>query len=171
MATRDKADIEELLHPECVKGGKAVKSVVAAPETETVATKTLPNDVKDAEAKDAVTKDAETKIGFLFDVIIVRLDISPKSSGVTDKLNVEVIFNNNTLKITSSRINVLDFKPGRSFEFYAKPEILKNELSQNLLKIKVANEENVLGAIFAWCIEFNETNFIINVVTVFYRLW
>lgn len=155
MATKDKPVAEEVIHPECSRRGTS-KSVVAKPvppgkpgattpaATTPTATTTAAANPDTAAADAEATREKQDK-GFFFDAIVIRLDISHKPKNETSKIEADVLFNNNNLKITSSRINILDFKPGKSYEFYAKPETLRDELAKNPLRIKVAEEDNVLG--------------------------
>ncbi|KNC28215.1 hypothetical protein FF38_14136 [Lucilia cuprina] len=83
--------------------------------------------------------------GFLFDIIVVRLDIPNMTISDTSKLLVDATFNGNNITITSSRINVLDFKAQRSFEFDANPMDLKSDLSKNPLRFKVMDGTMVIG--------------------------
>lgn len=89
-------------------------------------------------------------IGYIFDIIIVRLDISDndvKQAVDTDPrlLMVEATFNKDELRITSSRINVVEFKSGKSFEFVENPSVLKDDLSKNKLKLKIKHNDKVVG--------------------------
>ena len=147
MATKDKPAAEEIIHPECSRRGTA-RSVVdkpVIPKLEpgvTPPAATIPGAAAPADAEASRGKEEK---GFFFDAIVIRLDISHKPKNITSKIEADVLFNNNNLKITSSRINILDFKPGKSYEFHAKPETLRDELAKNPLRIKVAEEDVVLG--------------------------
>ncbi|XP_037824353.1 uncharacterized protein LOC119612613 [Lucilia sericata] len=132
MATNDKSApvAETIIHPDCEK------SRTKAPAT------------KDATDANTVKNTADTiknGRGFLFDIIVVRLDIPNKTIDETSKLLVDATFNGNNISITSSRINVLDFKAERSFEFVANPLDLKADLSKNPLRFKVTEGATVIG--------------------------
>lgn len=95
-----------------------------------------------ADKNEADKKDCR---GFLFDIIVVRLDIPNRTINDSSKLSVDANFNGNNITLTSSRINVLDFKAERTFEFVANPLALKAELSRNPLTLKVQDAPTVLG--------------------------
>ncbi|XP_065360794.1 uncharacterized protein LOC135954531 [Calliphora vicina] len=139
MATNNKSDLDaavtipktsSLIHPDCGKG-----STQAQPAT----------NITDAINMDKNKGDTKDCRGFLFDIIVVRLDIPNKTINDTSKLLVDANFNGNNIRLTSSRINVLDFKAERSLEFVANPLALKTELSSNPLRLKVTDAPTVLG--------------------------
>ncbi|XP_058987449.1 uncharacterized protein LOC131806792 [Musca domestica] len=89
-------------------------------------------------------------VGYIVDIIVIRLEISDKDAKqLVDKdpslLVVEATFNREDLKITSSRINVIEFKSGKSFEFIENPSVLKDDLMKNKLKLKIKHAGKDLG--------------------------
>ncbi|XP_075148562.1 uncharacterized protein LOC142222344 [Haematobia irritans] len=89
-------------------------------------------------------------VGYILDIIVVRLDISDKDAKKTmdndsTTLVVEATFNREELQITSSRINVVEFKSGRSFEFVENPHTLKEDLANNKLKLKIKHDGKDFG--------------------------
>ncbi|XP_073816574.1 uncharacterized protein [Musca autumnalis] len=89
-------------------------------------------------------------VGYIVDIIVIRLEISDKDAKqLVDKdpsmLVVEATFNKEDLKITSSRINVIEFKSGKSFEFIENPSVLKDDLMKNNLKLKIKYGVKNLG--------------------------
>ncbi|KAM7360764.1 uncharacterized protein ACRADG_007583 isoform 2-T2 [Cochliomyia hominivorax] len=124
---------ESLIHPDCQKPN------IAPPIIEPQTTETILNDKK----------------GFLLDIIIVRLDFPYKIVNDASKMLVEAKFIGSNITITSSRINVLDFKPQPILEFVENPIKLKEDLSKNPLRLKVTEESAVLGyGSFKWPEEF-----------------
>lgn len=116
-----------LIHPDCARSPTKNQAMTHTMDNN----KTNPNDGK----------------GFLLDVIVVRLDIPNKIVEDQNNLLVYTNFNENNFTITSSRINVLDFKHERCIELKAKPLDLKEQLSKNPLILKVTDGDNVLGKI------------------------
>lgn len=133
MATSDKSSVvittESLIHPDCVKK-LSVRPITNVAE------------IANRDANKTILIDGR---GFLFDIIVVRLDISNKNINDTSKFIVEVDFNGKNMNITSSRINVLDFKPEPIMEFVANPLKLKEDLCNNPLRLKVIEESKTLG--------------------------
>lgn len=83
--------------------------------------------------------------GFIFDVIVVRVDAPNNQLEDANLLAVDCVFNNVSLKITSSRINVVDFRSGRSYEFDSDPEDLKSDLANNPLHLVLKYNEEIIG--------------------------
>lgn len=83
--------------------------------------------------------------GFVFDIIVVRVDVPNETFAKPDLLTVDVKFNNVDLKITSSRINVVEFRSGRSYEFIDTPLNLKEQLKKQPLALAVKYEDRVIG--------------------------
>lgn len=86
----------------------------------------------------------------MFDIIVVRLDITDKEAKqAVDKdpstLVVQATFNKEQLTITSSRINVIEFKSGKSYEFVENPSTLRDDLSKNKLKLRVMHAGKEIG--------------------------
>lgn len=134
MATSDNptgiiSKIESLIHPDCVKN-----------ET----TRPIPNitDVTNPDTNKIISTDGK---GFLFDIIVVRMDIANKTINDTSKLLVEVDFNGNKIIIASGRINVLDFGPESIMEFIANPLNLKEDLRKSPLRLKVLDQDTTIG--------------------------
>lgn len=95
--------------------------------------------------------------GFIFDVIIVRIDAPNYQFEDQTLLKVEINFNNIPLTITSSRINVVEFRSGRSYEFEADPNDLKNDLLQIPMSLSVEYAGELIGfGSMEWPIDFVE---------------
>ncbi|XP_013107066.2 uncharacterized protein LOC106086800 [Stomoxys calcitrans] len=89
-------------------------------------------------------------IGYILDIIVVRLDIADKDvKTMVDQdfssLVVEAKFNKEELCLTSSRINVVEFKAGRSLEFVENPHALRSDLDKNKLILKIKFQGSDMG--------------------------
>lgn len=87
----------------------------------------------------------EASVGFMFDLIVVRVDCPKENFENPKNLSVDVNFKNVDLQITSSRINVVEFRAGRSYEFEEKPSALQQNLQKNTLKLTVKYCDKVVG--------------------------
>lgn len=84
-------------------------------------------------------------VGFMFDLIVVRVDCPKENFENPKNLSVDLNFKNVDLQITSSRINVVEFRAGRSYEFEEKIEALRDYLRKNNLKFTVKYCDKAVG--------------------------
>lgn len=96
----------------------------------------------------APAKPEEKSVGFMFDIIVVRIDCPKENFENPQNLSVDVNFKNVDLQITSSRINVVEFRAGRSYEFNEKIDALRDNLKKNSLKLTVKYCDKVIGKCF-----------------------
>ncbi|XP_030563897.1 uncharacterized protein LOC115764793 isoform X2 [Drosophila novamexicana] len=71
---------------------------------------------------------AMTQVNFLFDIIVTRLRLNKNEFDEPQNLLVRAKFNKIGLAVTSSRINVTEFRAGRDIEFKVEPQKLRNNL-------------------------------------------
>lgn len=79
---------------------------------------------------------------FLIDFIITSINLR---DGDNDDLSFQFKFDDNTIDIKSSRINVRDFKEGRGLTLNISPEELQEKLENNPLYIDVSRSDEKLG--------------------------
>ncbi|EDV95014.1 uncharacterized protein LOC6567263 [Drosophila grimshawi] len=86
-----------------------------------------------------------SRLNFIFDIIVTRLQfIKDKIDDPADLL-INLKFNSIGVSITSSRINVGDFRAGRCTEFVSDPSALRTNLERNGMPITVRNKGMTLG--------------------------
>lgn len=83
---------------------------------------------------------------YQFDIIITKIESPTLQPGDIKNLKVETVFNNKNLSITSSRINVTDFKPGTGLSISVKPEAFCRDLEKCGLPLIVYNNGSLMGA-------------------------
>ncbi|XP_068153098.1 uncharacterized protein [Drosophila tropicalis] len=69
-------------------------------------------------------------VNFLFDIVVTRLLCPNEKIENPEKCQVNVVFNKQSISITSSRINVPDFNAARRLEFASDPEMLRHVLEK-----------------------------------------
>ncbi|XP_067619783.1 uncharacterized protein [Eurosta solidaginis] len=84
--------------------------------------------------------------GYIFDIIVVRIDTPAQRFDDPNLFTVDVNYNNVSLNITASRINVAEFRSGRSYEFESSPDDLRNDMENNPLKLTVNYNNMVIGS-------------------------
>lgn len=86
-----------------------------------------------------------TVCNFVFDIVVTHFESKYVYIEDPKKLKIEVKFNKRTIPITSSRINVADFKPGSGNEFNKFPEKLRQTLEECGMPITVKYLGSILG--------------------------
>ncbi|EDW68293.2 uncharacterized protein [Drosophila virilis] len=86
-----------------------------------------------------------TACNFVFDIVVTRFESKYVYIQDPKQLRIEVKFNKKTIPLTSSRINVAEFKPGSSNEFNKFPEKLRQTLEECGMPITVKYRGSVLG--------------------------
>ncbi|XP_017856746.1 PREDICTED: uncharacterized protein LOC108609532 [Drosophila arizonae] len=94
------------------------------------------------------------KASFLFNIIVTRLELSKHEIDEPQNLLVNVDFNKNQLKVTSSRINVDQFDVTKGINCQTDPAVLRDYLEANGLTIIVRYNGVVLGK---GCVPFLES--------------
>ncbi|XP_030245336.1 uncharacterized protein LOC115564779 [Drosophila navojoa] len=82
---------------------------------------------------------------YMLDVIVTYLKTTEIKIEDPQKLQVDVCFDNKPLKITSSRINVKDFKGESTFEFNSNAQILRQNVAAYGMPVVVKYEGKVIG--------------------------
>ncbi|EDW14958.2 uncharacterized protein LOC6573416 [Drosophila mojavensis] len=82
---------------------------------------------------------------YMLDVIVTYLKTTEIKIEDPKKLQVDVCFDNKPLQITSSRINVKDFKGESSFEFSSNAEILRQNVAAYGMPVIVKYNGKVIG--------------------------
>ncbi|XP_023161718.2 uncharacterized protein LOC111593279 [Drosophila hydei] len=82
---------------------------------------------------------------YLLDVIVTHLKTTTIHIKNPEKLRVDVQFNNLPLQITSSRINVHDFKGESTFEFQGNAQALQENIETNGMPVTVRYYGKVIG--------------------------
>ncbi|XP_064549830.1 uncharacterized protein LOC135436223 [Drosophila montana] len=88
---------------------------------------------------------AMAQVKFLFDIIVTRLQLNKYEFDKPQDLVVRAKFNKIGLAITSSRINVTDFRAGRYIEFKAEPQMLRDNLKNIGMLVTVEDGGISLG--------------------------
>ncbi|KRF83769.1 uncharacterized protein [Drosophila virilis] len=83
---------------------------------------------------------------YLFDVIVTHFRTNKIKIQNPAQLQVDVNFNNQTLRITRSRINVTEFKTGSALEFKEFPNKLRKFLSKCGMPVSVIYNGRIIGA-------------------------
>lgn len=83
--------------------------------------------------------------GYIFDIIVVRIDTPMQKFDDPNLFTVDVNYNNVSLSITASRINVAEFRSGRSYEFESSPDELRADMEARPLKLTVKYDNVVVG--------------------------
>lgn len=82
---------------------------------------------------------------FLFDVIIVDI-FTPETEFVDPGLlSVDVTFNNNTIPVSASQINIQEFPNSKAYEFVKNPEELKEQMEETPMEMIVKYDGIVIG--------------------------
>ncbi|CAD6992206.1 unnamed protein product [Ceratitis capitata] len=84
--------------------------------------------------------------GYIFDIIVVRIDTATQRFDDPNLFTVDVNYNNVSLSITASRINVAEFRSGRSYEFDSTPDELRSDMETNPLKLTVKYDNLIVGS-------------------------
>ncbi|KAH8311009.1 hypothetical protein KR044_003850, partial [Drosophila immigrans] len=82
---------------------------------------------------------------FLIDVIVTRLQLFKDDIADPNDLMVQLKYNKVPINVTSSRINVTDFKAGRRIEIQEPPEFLRRTLGASGLPIVARYRGTTLG--------------------------
>lgn len=83
--------------------------------------------------------------GYIFDIIVVRIDTPMQRYDDPNLFAVDVNYNNVSLSITASRINVAEFRSGRSYEFESTPDDLRADMEASPLKLTVKYDNAIVG--------------------------
>lgn len=82
---------------------------------------------------------------YMLDVIVTYLKTTEIKIEDPKKLQVDVSFDNKPLQITSSRINVKDFKGESTFTFNSNAELLRKNVAALGMPVIVKYKDNVIG--------------------------
>lgn len=82
---------------------------------------------------------------FVFDTIVTKFEAPNVQIKDPKKLQVTLTFNNKTVDLTASRINVTEFKVGSSTEFEEDPAKLRKNLEKCGIPISVKYNGRALG--------------------------
>lgn len=82
---------------------------------------------------------------FVFDTIVTKFESPNVQIKYPKKLQVTLTFNNKTVDLTASRINVTEFKVGSSTEFEEDPTKLRKNLEKCGIPISVKYNGRALG--------------------------
>lgn len=83
---------------------------------------------------------------YLFDVIVTHFRTNKIQIQNPAQLQVDVKFNNQSLRITTSRINVTEFKAGSALEFKDFPNKLHKFISKCGMPVSVIYNGRIIGA-------------------------
>ncbi|KAH8311005.1 hypothetical protein KR044_003852, partial [Drosophila immigrans] len=86
-----------------------------------------------------------TSLHFLLDIYVITFESPKLKNDDVNYLSFEATLNSNKIVITKSRINVNDYNPNASFEFYSTAKKLRNNIEDNGLKIKALLKGRAMG--------------------------
>ncbi|KAH8257833.1 hypothetical protein KR038_001753 [Drosophila bunnanda] len=87
----------------------------------------------------------DISIPFLLDAVVTHVEVFGVPFNEPQQLAVKVKFMGNTLKLTSSRLNVSGFVGNREYEFLSEPEAVRNSLEQLGVELTVSYQGSTLG--------------------------
>ncbi|XP_002137565.2 uncharacterized protein [Drosophila pseudoobscura] len=82
---------------------------------------------------------------FIFDVVVTNLEAQGVEIADPKRLVIDVNFNRMPLTLTSSRINVNEFKPGSGLQFETEPNALRHTLEECGMTFVVKYDDRAVG--------------------------